>query len=729
MKYFLLTIILSSLFCMQFPATAQNCQCDHTITPDKPHIDGATMNVKPGDVICVKAGKYKFLNLFNFSGTASKPITFINCGGQVVIGGYQHYYGLLLNNVNYFRFTGTGSPGQSYGFKIDGINGSGSGVAGYGIYGEIDHLEISRTGFAGVLYKHDPSCDPTSWQQNFVMKNIRIHDNYIHNTGGEGIYVGYTGGDKTLTCNGRRITVKPHNIEGLKIYNNRIENTGWDGLQVSRATKDCEIYNNTIKNFGTAREKYQDEGILIGGGTTGRLYNNTIIKGTGVGIQVFGSGNNYIYNNVIADVEADGIFCDDRETVPGRGFFFINNTIVNTGSAGMRMYSIKSKGNVFYNNLLANVSKDIVLLNAPIDWKASNNTIVSKVSDAGFADAGSHNYQLKSNSHGIDKGKDVSSYGIRTDRNGKARPAGKAFDIGAYESGASAPGNKAPVVSDAAIMINFNELSENNAADWNNTGFAPQVGKEKSRLKDANQRATGIKVTLLTSWDSSNDKGYSTGNNAARYPDQVIRSYFYTTGQEKILISGLDKSRVYRFTFFASSWFGGNRTAMYNIGNQRTSLNASYNKDKVATLSNIKSDGKGEVTLEVQRASGAKYAFLGALVIEPASSNTQTAASLKENSSQRLTEEADALFKVTAYPNPTDGVLHLKADGSGELPKGTKVSLMNLSGVVSNLTPYLQYERNHIILNTDKLRLPVGVYLLQITTPDGNVSNIRMIKN
>lgn len=991
MKQFSSIILPLLLLCIHFKGIAQDCQCDHTITPDNTYIDGETMDIRPGDVICIKAGKYKFLNLFNFSGTADKPLTFINCGGQVVIGGNQHYYGLLLNNVNYFRFTGTGSSGTKYGFKIDGINSSGSGVAGYGTYGEIDHLEISRTGFAGILYKHDPSCDPTSWRRNYVMKNIAIHDNYIHDTEGEGIYVGYTGGDKTLTCNGKKTTVQPHNIEGLSIYNNKIENTGWDGLQVSRATKDCEIYNNTIKNFGTAREKYQDEGILIGGGTTGRLYNNTIIKGTGVGIQVFGSGNNYIYNNVIADVEADGIFCDDRETVPGRGFYFINNTIVNAGDAGMRMYSTESKGNVFYNNIIANAGKDFVLLNAPIDWKASNNTIVDKVSEAGFVDAGSHDYKLRSNASSVDKGKDVSSYGIRTDHDRKARPAGNAFDVGAYESGASATNNEEPTVNagsdksltlptnkatitataddtdgdiskyawsqvsgpstasfsgastksltasnltegayifkitvtdnksataedqvkvtvasesgdgggttggsngltyayyegnwnklpnfssmnaektgnisnfslsprntdtyygfayngyidiqrsgsytfytasddgsalyidgqkivdndgthskrersgsislskgmheikvvyfdkwgnndilevrysgpgiskslvpdhvlytakgqsneepnepeepvnstppartSAAIMINFNELSENNASGWNNTNFAPEANKQKSGLKDAENNTTGISVKLLSGWNSSNDKGYSTGDNSARYPDKVIRSYFYTTGQEEVLISGLDEDKTYNFSFFASSWFGGNRTAEYSIGSQKTSLNASYNKDDIATLKSISPNSNGEVTIKVRRASGASYAFLGALIIEP-NSSARTAANLKNKQPETMAEEqpitAETVpFKVVAYPNPTEDMLYLAVDGHGELPEGINITLLDMHGHTIDLTRQLQYKGNYISINTNRLGLPAGIYVLQCSALDGNSSSIRIIK-
>ncbi len=429
---YLIVCIVYGVFSYNPLAAQSACGCDHVLKATDNYVDGSRMDVKPGDVICLQAGTYKFLNLFNFQGSAEKPLTFINCGGQVIIGKNQHYYGIVLNNVNHYRFTGTGDAAYTYGIKVDGVTGSGSGLAGYGSYAEVDHVEISHTGFAGILFKRDPSCDAGSWSENFVMRQVSFHDNYIHDTHGEGIYLGYTGGPKKLSCNGGEKTVYPHNLEGVRVYNNRIEHTGWDGIQVSRAVSDCQIYNNTVKDYGTSGTRYQQVGIVIGGGTTGRLYNNHIEQGTGGGIHVFGAGGNYVYNNVIADAGEDGIFCDDRETVSGRGYYFINNTIVRAADAGMKMYSDESKGNVFYNNLIAGAKgkQAVVVLHKGIDWLAEHNLIVTDVEAVKFA-AGS--YGLQSGSPAVDKGKQVSSYGVETDCIGRERPQGAGFDIGAYE--------------------------------------------------------------------------------------------------------------------------------------------------------------------------------------------------------------------------------------------------------------------------------------------------------
>ena len=48
------------------PAASGSCGCDHTITASNPYVNGQTLGVKPGDVVCVQAGNYPYLNLFNF---------------------------------------------------------------------------------------------------------------------------------------------------------------------------------------------------------------------------------------------------------------------------------------------------------------------------------------------------------------------------------------------------------------------------------------------------------------------------------------------------------------------------------------------------------------------------------------------------------------------------------------------------------------------------------------
>ena len=428
------------------PIADSDCNCDHTITPAKTYVNGQGLDVQPGDVICLQAGKYEYLNLYNFRGTAEQPLTFINCGGQVEIGGYQWHYGFVMNNNQHFRLTGTGDTDYEYGIRIDGIkdNASGFAISTYSSDFEIDHLEISNTGFAGMHIVMKPTCDPASQKGNYVMRNINIHDNYVHDTHGEGLYIGhskYTG--TTVTCDGEKKTVYPHTVEGIRVHNNTIERTGWDGFQVSCAVKDCEIYRNTVKDYGRENKSSQRAGIVIGGGSTGRLYDNLIYRGTGGGIHVFGIGDNLIYNNIIVEAGEDGVFIGDKTTEAGRSYSVLNNTIVSPGRDGIRMYNKTSSRNQFLNNLIVNPgsyndysksSKAFVYLNSSeIDVTIDNNVFKTDVSEMSFVDPAQQDFRLQETSPAIDAGADVVSFGFDKDYNGLIRRVGSGVDAGACE--------------------------------------------------------------------------------------------------------------------------------------------------------------------------------------------------------------------------------------------------------------------------------------------------------
>jgi hypothetical protein len=62
-----------------------------------------------------------------------------------------------------------------------------------------------------------------------------------------------------------------------------------------------------------------------------------------------------------------------------------------------------------------------------------------------FNDKGSNDYSLKSTSQAVDAGLNLSGENVQYDIEGKARPQGNAFDLGAYEYGSMVlPGNPDP---------------------------------------------------------------------------------------------------------------------------------------------------------------------------------------------------------------------------------------------------------------------------------------------
>lgn len=422
----------------QQPSFAQQCRCKHVIPADVREVDGAKLAISPGDTLCLQAGTKRSLKLLNINGTADKPVVIINCGGQVVISNTDYHYGFEIANSRHFRLTGTGHQEFAYGIKVAntarGINGLSIGALSTDF--EVDHVEVANAGYAGIMSKTDPGCDGTATRDKFVQRNSIFHDNYIHDVHGEGFYIGnsfYVNGQRK-DCNGEEIRLPPHNLEGVKVYNNIVRNTGYDAIQVGCAITDCEIFNNTIENFGTRNTETQNQGIQINPGTSGVVYNNLIKNGSGTGIFMNGIGGNLVFNNIIINAGQYAIFCDDRATTPGTGFHFINNTIVKPGKDGILMMSRQSKGNRFSNNIVVAPGQKYVNKYDAVDWIESNNIYASEISSIGFINAEGQDYRLQATSAAINSGADVSSYGIRLHHKLSPSVAGKTFPIGAYES-------------------------------------------------------------------------------------------------------------------------------------------------------------------------------------------------------------------------------------------------------------------------------------------------------
>ncbi len=460
-------------FLLSFSAQAQDCGCDHTIDVNTTQIDGNQLGVKAGDVICLKAGKRTNLNIKNIKGAENNYVTIKNCGGQVVLGGSDVNNGILVQNSRYFRITGTGDASYQYGIRIDRTKAGSQGVAvtEFSSDVEVDHLEISGVGFAGIMAKTDPKCDGSADRGRFTMYNVKIHNNYIHDVSGEGIYLGnsfYNG--TNVYCNK---TQYPHDVKGVRVYDNIIKNTGWDALQVGSATQDVEIYNNEIYNFGTANKDSQRSAIQLGLGTTGKCYNNLIDKGTGAGITIQGIGKNLVYNNIIKATGEPAFNVNVRPTplssdVVSKGFlggiYIINNTVIDSNSKGaINEYVNDAKNNVFYNNLIVTTTS-WNKLKTYTDWNLDKNLVLKNVSDAKFKNVSANDFHLNDGSPAINAGKDISSYGITKDWDFEARKVGTTTDAGISEFGTATTtsANVAPTVnagSDNTILLPTNSTS------------------------------------------------------------------------------------------------------------------------------------------------------------------------------------------------------------------------------------------------------------------------------
>lgn len=411
---------------------------NYTITAASPDsVDLSNVGLLPGDTVFIQAHTRQKLILQNLTvGTAENPILITNLGGQFAIDTTTTDKGLHFYNCRHFILRGTPSAGNyDYGIKIARVSQAGAIGLAF-IQGstdfEVSHLEISNVGFAGIMAKSD-----NLHRDVFTMRNVSFHHLYIHDTGGEGIYVGSSFYSDT--------TKNPHEIQGVEIHDNRLENTGWDGIQLGCATQNAAIYRNRIIGYGGAQitasdHSVQNEGIRINPGTTARVFDNFIQggnPGSGTGIFANPHDDSVYSNNVIITPGESGIVIGaDSSLNAGTSIALLNNTIVSPAQHGIEFWSTGSTGNTATNNLIVNpgTGSDYVFKKyASVSLPVTAPLHVATAAAAGFVNAAAQDYRLAAGSPAIDAGASVAAFSITTDLRGVTRPFGPANDIGAYE--------------------------------------------------------------------------------------------------------------------------------------------------------------------------------------------------------------------------------------------------------------------------------------------------------
>ena len=451
--------------------------------------DAAYKDVGPGDTLRFAAGNRKYLLIKNFRGDTNKPIVLINSGGAVTID-TDHYFGISIQNCKYFKFTGTGVPGLTYGFQIKRVaNGGGMGIGALSSDFEIEHISVENCMIGGIYAKTDPDCTLASVRGTFTQYNTSIHDNYIANVGDEGLYVGstkYFG--QTVQCDGKDVLLMPSLLDGVKIYNNIIEYSGWDGIQVSSASNNCQIYNNTILYDSQLQTASQMSGITIGGGSKCDCYNNFISQGNGNGIESHGLGGYKIFNNIILDAGRSfrptdltqmkhGIFVTDVSVQANTAFHILHNNIFNPKSEGIRFSSVKSKGSQISSNVIINPGnfdyyendntsfkgKDsyVMFQYAASDATLTNNYLARNADFAGFVSLNMqlpNDFRLKEGSPLIDVA-DASNV-VGFDFSGILRPYGAQSDVGAFEYNGSTSSRFQPKNNDRKSRLLQNPVKD-----------------------------------------------------------------------------------------------------------------------------------------------------------------------------------------------------------------------------------------------------------------------------
>ena len=232
-----------------------------------PGVDWANL-----DRLYIPAGHYKFIRIGNLPDRSpSDPLIISNTGGQVRVGALGHYYLFILGGGSGWILTGRYDPvsqtghvdyqghaderyadsaGQ-YGIYINDEYTreiAGLAVGGGATQYELEFIEIARTGFTGISLKTDNDGDA-------LMEDVHVHDLYIHDTGGEGMYIGSTQAQPQ------------HKFRDLHIYNNRVLRTALETIQIGQMGDGVEVHHNIFGpgaiGWRSAFQQYQDKNLQI----------------------------------------------------------------------------------------------------------------------------------------------------------------------------------------------------------------------------------------------------------------------------------------------------------------------------------------------------------------------------------------------------------------------------------------------------------------------------------
>lgn len=254
-----LQLWLALLFIPLCTGTAGRAR-EFLIPTTQSEVDGDALGVAPGDVLAIVAGERPYLRLRNLEGSAAAPIVVCNRGGAVVLRNQSRPYALKLSQARYVRLTGAGVPGCRYGFVLAGTGEGGSAliVTDFSSDCEIDHLHILRPAYAGMLIKTDGAP-----QASFA--HLEIHDNYIHDTPGEGLYIG-----ETKRAPGQT-------FRGVEIWNNVVARTGYESCQLAHTIERVRVHHNVFYRAGLRGDLWQDNNFQLAANAACEFFQNIVI--------------------------------------------------------------------------------------------------------------------------------------------------------------------------------------------------------------------------------------------------------------------------------------------------------------------------------------------------------------------------------------------------------------------------------------------------------------------
>lgn len=274
---------------------------------------------------------------------------------QITWSGGAWPHGLAIRNSRHLVVHGT-TKSQfkiigSNSSALDSNNNTVRGAYMNLIIGELsDNItvhDIAITyGGTGIVAKTDVSKTNTkTWFPATYLENFEFYNIEISNTVNEAMYIGHTATWWDINKNQPLYTTPPNGSESyikqplklrnVKIHNNYIHNVGVDGIQTA-AIDNLKIYDNVVEDWATKKEGGHNGGILVGGRVVDfEVTNNYVHDGWGEFLQIYAdAGKAIVKNNLFVKNSLSGIGLRGNK---GLAVEFTNNTIVQPGESAFRI--------------------------------------------------------------------------------------------------------------------------------------------------------------------------------------------------------------------------------------------------------------------------------------------------------------------------------------------------------------------------------------------------------
>jgi hypothetical protein len=389
----------------------------------------AADRVGPGDRVTVRPGGYVGFNLFT-SGTPTSPIEFFAEPGVSITqpNTFTDDDGINLEGASCIVIDG---------FAVSGMPRAGVRSVGFpedfAEFVTIRNVQAANNGVWGIFTGH---VDDLMIDSNHTSGSIDEHGIYVSNSG-----------DRPVIRNNISWNNRSNGIH----MNGDLSQDG-DGIISDALVSGNVIYNNGVGG---------GSGINMDGVQDSRIENNLLYNNHASGISLYsidgaaGSSGNVVVNNTIYQASNGRWALNIQDASAGNTV--LNNILLHPGTRGAINISPDSlPGFISDYNVVTDrfTTTDGDTVQTLAQWRAATGRDMHSLVGAAaqlFVNAAS-DFHLRSTASAINAG--TSTLAPAVDLDGRPRPVGGAFDVGAYEwAAATAPGD-------------FNADGAVNAADY-----------------------------------------------------------------------------------------------------------------------------------------------------------------------------------------------------------------------------------------------------------------------